>query len=72
MMMGLILLSMCIVVYVAVSLATPAPSAEDLQRMGWQPPLAAIFEKRLVGVTDPRVVAIGLFTVMIVLYYILR
>jgi SSS family solute:Na+ symporter len=72
MMMGLILLSMCVAVYVAVSLATPAPTAEDLERMGWQPPLKAIFEKSLTGITDTRVIAAGLFVLMIVLYYILR
>lgn len=71
MLMGLVLLMMCIVVYVVVSLMTKAPTAEDLERMGWRPPLRVLTETRISGVFDPRIVAIGLVILMIVLYILL-
>jgi len=72
MMMGLILLCMCILVYVVTSLLTPAPTAEELEKMGWRSPFRVITEKKITGITDPRIVAVGLFVLMIVLYYFLR
>jgi SSS family solute:Na+ symporter len=72
MMVGLILLCICIAVYVVVSLVTPAPTEEELEKMGWQPPLKTILEKKITGITDTRIVAIGLFVLMVVLYYFLR
>jgi SSS family solute:Na+ symporter len=72
MMMGLILISMCIVVFVAVSLATPAPTTEDLDKIGWKPPLKVITQTKLTGITDPRILSIGLIVLMIVLYYWMR
>ncbi len=42
MMAGLILLCMCIGVYVITSLVTPAPTAEELEKMGWKPPFDAL------------------------------
>ncbi|UCE46415.1 MAG: sodium/solute symporter [Phycisphaerales bacterium] len=68
MMVGLILLCACIGVYVAVSLITPAPTAEELEQMGWKPPLRAITSNRFTGITDPRVAAGLLFVLMIILY----
>jgi SSS family solute:Na+ symporter len=72
MMAGLILLCMCIAVYVIVSLLTPAPTAEELDKMGWKSPLHAIISDRFTGIRDPRLMAGILFVVMIVLYYLLR
>jgi SSS family solute:Na+ symporter len=72
MMAGLILLCMCIGVYVVVSLATPAPTAEELDKMGWKPPLRAITGTKITSITDPRVAAGLLFVAMIILYYLLR
>jgi SSS family solute:Na+ symporter len=72
MMAGLILLCMCVGVYVIVSLVTPAPTAEELEKMGWQPPLKAITSTKITGITDPRIAAMLLFVVMIILYYLLR
>lgn len=72
MMMGLFLLAMCVIVYVVVSLVTPAPTSEELEEMGWQPPLKAITQKKITGITDPRAMAIGLFVLMVVLYFVLR
>jgi SSS family solute:Na+ symporter len=68
MMVGLILLCACVGVYVAVSLVTPAPTAEELEKMGWKPPLRAITSSKITGITDPRVAAGLLFVVMIILY----
>ena len=72
MMAGLILLCMCIGVYVITSLVTPAPTAEELEKMGWKSPLHAITSAKFTGITDPRLIAGILFVVMIVLYYLLR
>ncbi|MHC4143221.1 MAG: sodium:solute symporter family transporter [Planctomycetota bacterium] len=68
MMVGLILLCACIGVYVAVSLITPAPTVEELDEMGWKPPLRAITSSKITGITDPRITAGLLFVVMIILY----
>ncbi|TFG45422.1 MAG: hypothetical protein E4H40_08300, partial [Candidatus Brocadiia bacterium] len=72
MMMGILLLCTCIVVYVVVSFMTPAPTAEDLAKVGWEPPLRAVFGKKLTGITDSRMIAVGLFLLMGILYYWLR
>ena len=72
MMMGLVLLGICVVVYVVVSLATRAPTQEELDRAGWQPPLRILVETKLTGITDPRIISIGLIVLMIVLYYFMR
>jgi SSS family solute:Na+ symporter len=72
MMAGLILLCMCIGVYVVASLATPAPTAEELDKMGWKSPIRAVTSAKITGITDPRIFAGLLFAVMVVLYYLLR
>ncbi|MHC4692078.1 MAG: sodium:solute symporter [Planctomycetota bacterium] len=72
MMAGLILLCICIAVYVTTSLLTPAPTDEELDKMGWKSPLHAITSARFNGIRDPRLMAGILFVVMIVLYYLLR
>jgi len=72
MMMGLILLTTCIVVYVITSLLTPAPTNDELEKMDWQSPLKVITRTRITGLTDPRIMAGGLFILMVILYYILR
>ncbi|MBN2133996.1 MAG: sodium/solute symporter [Sedimentisphaerales bacterium] len=72
MMMGLILLVMCIAVYTVVSLATPAPTPEELEKMGWRPPLEVLTERKISGLFDPRIVAIGLVVLMVILYVLLR
>ncbi|MHC4111370.1 MAG: sodium:solute symporter family transporter [Planctomycetota bacterium] len=72
MMAGLILLCICIAVYVIVSLVTPAPTDEELDKMGWKSPLHAIISAEFTGIRDPRLMAGILFVVMIVLYSLLR
>jgi SSS family solute:Na+ symporter len=72
MMAGLILLCICIAIYVVTSLLTPAPTEEELDKMGWKSPLHAIISAEFTGIRDPRLMAGILFVVMIVLYYLLR
>ncbi len=72
MMMGIILTAVCIAVYVAVSLSTEAPPQEQLEKMGWRSPLAALTETRITGLSDARVVAVGLIAVMVILYILMR
>ncbi len=72
MMMGLILLTMCIVVYVIVSLKTPVPTQQELDTMGWRPPLKVLTETKIKGLTDPRIIALGLVILMVILYVIMR
>ena len=72
MMMGLALLVMCIAVYVTVSLMTPAPTEEELDSMGWRPPLKVLTETKITGPFDPRIVAVGLLALMVILYVLMR
>jgi len=53
---------------VIVSLITPAPTEEELAVIHWEPPLKAITKTRITGITDPRMVAIGLRLLMVILY----
>lgn len=72
MMMGLVLTAVCIVVYVAVSLATPAPTQAELDKMGWRPPLRVLVETEFRGPFDARVMAVCLIVVMVILYILMR
>jgi len=72
MLVGPILCAMCIVIYVFVSLATPKPAPQKLENVCWDHPLQAIKEGRLTGAGDPRMIALYLFIVMVVLYFILH
>jgi hypothetical protein len=72
MMVGLILLVMCITIYVIVSLMTPAPTQEELDEMGWRPPLKVLTETKLTRLFDPRVMAAGLVVLMVILYILMR
>ncbi len=66
------MLYICVPVYVITSLLTPALTEEELENMGRRPPLKAIINTKFNGLSDPRVMASGLFILMIVLYFILR
>jgi len=72
MMVGLILLVMCIAIYVTVSFMTPAPTQEELDKMGWRPPLKVLVETKITSVFDPRVIAAGLIVLMVILYILMR
>lgn len=70
MLVGPILCAMCMVIYVIVSLRTPAPDPAKLEDVCWDHPIKAVTYGRLEGVGDPRLVAILLFAVMVVLYWV--
>jgi SSS family solute:Na+ symporter len=72
MMAGLYLLAFCVLVYVIVSLMTPKPSQAQLTNLCWDRPLQSITTGKITGITDPRMMAIMLFTVMFILYMILK
>ena len=62
----------CSVIFVVVSLLTPAPPPEQIEGLTWANPLAVIFGRKLDGVSDPRMVAGLLLATMAVLYYVFR
>ena len=72
MMMGLALLVMCVAVYVIVSFMTTAPTQDELDRMGWRPPLKVLTETKIAGPFDPRIMAVGLPVLMVILYILMR
>jgi len=62
----------CSLVYVIVSLLTPAPSPESVEGLTWSHPWAAITQEQFRGLRDPRLIATLLAITVAVLYYILR
>jgi SSS family solute:Na+ symporter len=60
------------VVYVLVSLVTPAPAEEQVEQTTWPHPLRVILHGRLTGLTDPRALAALLFAGILVLYAVFR
>ncbi len=71
MLVGGLFFVMCFVIYVAVSLATPAPAPASLKNLVWEHPLAFLREGRISGITDPRVMALILLALMIYLYTVM-
>ncbi|MGQ9590233.1 MAG: sodium:solute symporter family transporter [Planctomycetota bacterium] len=55
-------------VLVAVSLATPPPRPEQVERYSWKSPLAAVTEKRIEGPFDPRLLALALVFLLAACY----
>lgn len=72
MQVGWYLFLMSSVVYVAVSLMTPAPQASQINNLCWTRPLDAVRGKLEGGLTDPRVMATVLFVIMAILYVVLH
>jgi SSS family solute:Na+ symporter len=62
----------CCVIYIVVSLATPAPSEENVRGLTWEHPLANIVVHPLVSWSDTRIFAGLLVSTMVILYYIFR
>ncbi len=62
----------CSVIYVVVTLLTPAPAPESVDGLTWDHPLAAVTQEPFKGVRDPRLIATVLALVVAVLYYIFR
>jgi SSS family solute:Na+ symporter len=65
-----VLFGLCSLVLVAVSLITPVPDPQRVERYCWKNPWAVITEKPLSGVLDPRVLATLLVITMVVCYCI--
>ncbi len=59
-------------VYFFVSLATPAPTREQIEDLCWTRPLDALRGQMQGTLTDPRVMAAVLFAIMAALYAILH
>jgi SSS family solute:Na+ symporter len=66
------LFCLCSVIYVIVSLLTPAPAADLVEGLTWNHPLSAVTEQPFSGWRDPRLVATFLAVTVGVLYYIFR
>jgi SSS family solute:Na+ symporter len=62
----------CSVVYVIVTLLTPAPAVESVEGLTWSHPWAAITQEHFKGLRDPRLIATILAVTVAVLYYVLR
>jgi SSS family solute:Na+ symporter len=62
----------CSVLYVIVSVLTPAPSQQQVDGLTWENPLSVIFGDKAHTAVAPRVVAGVLLATMAVLYYIFR
>jgi SSS family solute:Na+ symporter len=62
----------CSVIFVAVSLCTPAPSPESIEGLTWSNPMAVLVQEPLRSVGDPRLIAGLLLAVMCVLYVVFR
>ncbi|MBN1419997.1 MAG: sodium:solute symporter [Planctomycetes bacterium] len=58
------------IILVVVSLATPAPRPEQVERFCWKSPLAAITEKPIDRILDPRVLSIALVILLAICYVI--
>jgi SSS family solute:Na+ symporter len=71
MLVGPLLAAFCVIIYVAVSLRTPAMDQDVVSAVCWDHPLA-FTRGRLSGFADPRIVAAALFSVVAILYWILR
>ena len=61
---------LCSLIFVVVSLCTPAPPPEKLEGLTWKNPLQVIFHGRVTGLGDPRVLAGLLLLLMVVLYVV--
>lgn len=71
MFVGGLFFTVCLVVYIAVSLATPAPDEATISNLVWDHPLAFLEEGTIEGITDPRVMAMILLIIMAVLFCVM-
>ncbi len=63
---------LCSVIFFAVSLLTPRPDPEKVVALTWPSPVAVLAHGRIQGLSDPRILAGGLLTLLAVLYIIFR
>jgi SSS family solute:Na+ symporter len=61
---------LCSALFVVVSLLTPRPDPEKVAALTWKSPAAVLTRGRIQGLSDPRVLAGGLLTILAVLYII--
>lgn len=71
MLVGGIFFALCLVLYLIVSLATPAPDPAKLKNLVWEHPLGFLREGRITGLTDPRIMALILLVLMVILYRVM-
>lgn len=71
MLVGGIFFVLSMATYIIVSLATPAPAETNIRGLVWESPLAFLKEGRIQGVTDPRIMALILLAIMVVLYIVM-
>lgn len=62
----------CSVIFVVVSWLTPPPSPEQTEGLCWSNPLAFLTHERFAGLSDPRLLAALLLTIMAGLYVVFR
>lgn len=62
----------CSVVFVVVSLMTPAPQPKQIEGLTWQNPIAVLTRDPIHGIGDPRIMAAVLLVVLATLYVLLR
>ena len=62
----------CSILYVIVSLMTPKPDLKNIEGLTWDNPIHVITKGKISGLSDPRILAGGLFFLMAVLYYFLQ
>ena len=62
----------CSVFYISVSLCTPEPAPDAVEGLTWGQPTEIFLRDRSLGLKDPRVLAFGLFVLLVSLYYIMR
>ncbi len=71
MLVGGIFFALCLVIYIIISLVTPAPDEVNIRNLVWDSPLAFLKEGKISGITDPRIMALILLILMVILYTIM-
>jgi SSS family solute:Na+ symporter len=62
----------CSVIFVIVSLSTPKPAEESIKSLTWEKPSKVLAQGRITSLSDPRLLALGLLILLVILYYIFR
>lgn len=62
----------CSIVFVVVSLMTPAPQPEEIEGLTWPNPIAVLTRKPIRGFGAPRIMAMVLLVVLAMLYALFR
>ena len=71
MLVGGIFFVFCLILYVIVSLMTPAPGEANIKNLVWDHPLGFLREGKVSGITDPRIMALILLISMVILYIVM-